>query len=327
MYRHPIRRSLTARLAALLLVVLATGCREKESTAHHGASPQPSSGSERIIGQPITDHLDDIDAEHRGLLEFSLQTVPTPLPKAAVSLIKYVDGAVATRDGLSLAAPRSGHLRTKLVLADPGSNRLSIRILCLLNFLQSPCASRTRVWEVILPPSTLASVPIEIAAKNGDRIDLIVLIDGDRGRPQPGSLDLFVSVGKLKPWHATSKAPPHGRVFGGCGFATLQASDTTRQTFHPFTDARRPLRPYLIVQAECTDTAGSSTELVRAVQIEDGSTVVALPGFGEATTLTSAALVLQLPTPSPTTHEVRVLVLREHAAGWLTHPLTYHGSN
>jgi hypothetical protein len=299
------------------MLVVAAACTASEESG----SAELFKG--HLTGVPIESAIGDIDSENAGVIRIALERVPEPLPPKAVSLVKFLVAAMTSPVGLTVATPPDGVLRSEFVVAAPGSNSIRVGLLCLRNVEQVPCAPTAAVWDIKLPPYTLAPATVEVPANEGDRLDFIVLVAGDATRPEPASTALSVTVGSgVQTNEAVSASPSHSAVFGGCGFATITADTSPQKTFR--VPGTQPLeRQLFLVVQPCP--ASARFEVVRAVQIVDELTALSLPGLESFTRVTPPALVIPLPRVSRVRSgsDVRIVVFRDGSPAWITHPVRF----
>lgn len=303
-----MRTHATAIGLVLLVAVACDGDREA----------RPASVGKRLTGVPIDSVIDDLDAEHAEVIRLALKEVPDPLPRHAVSLVKLISDATPSPEGVVVATPPDGMLRTHVILADPGSNSVRIHLLCLRNAEQVPCAPTALIWDVALGPSTLARAAVAFPVAEGDRLDFIALVDGDLSRPRPASTGLSAVVGGRRTNDpAVVTAPAHAAVFGGCDFATIATDTSPQSSFRPPGTQPRSQPLFLVIQP-CEGT----TEILRAVQVLGSDIARPLEGWDGFKKVTQPALVVPLSTSGfGRGLEMRVVVLRDRAAAWITHPV------
>lgn len=313
-----------------LFVVVATlvvsGCHNARS--HPDSSPQARSPSASVVslrGIPIARRIGALNAEQTELLRFAMETVPSPLPPEATPIVKFLFNSKQSDARPGVVSAADGVFRDHYVVAAPGGNELRFNLICLRNFAQVRCASSARVWDVVLPPLTMVEAPIEVSVEQGDRLDFLFLIPGDRIRPEPVSQDSHYQI-EVNPTHLVAKeSKGHAAVFGGCGFATIQPSAQPHAVFRAPKEQSlsRPL--YLIVQPPCDATRDPHGETIRVAGVLDRTTVVDLPGLSGPVRITSPALVELIPRlPSLRVgSELQIVVFREVLPGWLTHSVRF----
>jgi hypothetical protein len=310
-------------LFALVVCVLAS-CQ-----SNHHSKPESSGlgGVGLLTGVPIPGVLHDIDEEHAELLRVAMRTVPSPLPPEAVSLVKFLEGARGSKDGIRVEAPVQGTLRTSFVVADPGTNSVNLNLLCLLNFQQIACSSQSLVWQITLPPSTVVRAPVDMPVRDGDRLDFLIMVSGDLKRPKPVSSEVPVLVGsQTSPAERTARdGAIHAAVFEGCNFATIQPETLPQKLFHRPGEQRLSRALFLIVQLPCADRNGVGSEIIHAVEVVDRTKSLTFPGLDSPVRVTGSAFVVKIPRLAAlhAGSELQIIVFRERVQGWVTHPVKF----
>jgi len=317
-----------AKLAglAMLVALTAVACQPGSRNPVEGGEPpaSPPIGIGQLHGTPIADVIGELDGEHAQLIRFALATVPTPLPPEATPFVQFLAEQLDSEAGI-VEIPSGGTLRNRYVVVAPGSNALSFNLVCLRNFEQVPCTPAAGVWHVTLTPLTLVQAPIQFAVREGDRLDFLLLIEGDSRRPTPASEDSHVDVGAHREPRDAQEAPQHAAVFGGCDFATITTRSSYQRHFQLPREQPLSRQLFLIVQPPCDSANSSADVVVRAVEVIDRSTVVAFPGLTSATRIVGRALVMPIPRSSSlrTGSEMQIVVFREVLPGWVTHAVKF----
>lgn len=124
----------------------------------------------RLEARPIEEMLPLLPAENQSLLLELASTVPEPLPELAFASTVFLEPNIPHSERDSIIPLEDGFVQMDIGIANPGSNYNQPNVLCLLNGVQVTCTPEVDVWEVVLPPKTLAIVPIRISAQPGDQL-------------------------------------------------------------------------------------------------------------------------------------------------------------
>jgi hypothetical protein len=317
---NDFRRSVRARTIVVVSVVLALTCCDANPPVGRVDRELPGTGRiTPIKGVAITDVLGGLDPKLASLLRAAMGSVPSPLPPEAVSLVQFVSDGRDSPEGLTLGVPVDGILRTHFVVADPGSNSVRLNLLCLSNFHQVACTPSTSVWEVTLPPSSIVQAPVELPAKGGDRLDFLLVVEGDLIRPDLASQDSHLTVGApSSPTAFDGTAPTHSAVFKGCDFATILPDVSPQTEFH-LPGKKRLSQPLFLVVQPC-----AKGEVIRAVEVTNRTIAEPFPALASPV---KAAGPVVLPITHPaglsSGYELQIFVLRDRLPGWVTHPVEF----
>lgn len=71
-------------------------------------------------------------------------------------------------------------------VANPGTLTHQPNVLCLRNQVQVSCSKQADVWQLTLPPKSLAILSNQLEAESGDRLSFLFLADQDYKRIQYG---------------------------------------------------------------------------------------------------------------------------------------------
>lgn len=196
---------------------------------------------------------------------------PSPLPKTALPTLQFLDAPLLVGSQNIFRPDEEGLLRGRLVLLSTTRSVFEVRLVCLVNGRQVGCASRADVWEAMLDGSAMHRFPIEIPVRDGDRVDLVRLVEGDEGRPYPFSSS-FVAFARRVTLPRPSGTMRHDRVFAGCDLAGLAPKDSRLDTFAP--PGHQTASSMLHVIVEFCDTRNTDRS-VQLVPIANRSNVVA----------------------------------------------------
>lgn len=188
----------------------------------------------------------------------------------------FVDPTKDSRDVLILKLVED-YVETEVALANPGWNTNQPNVLCLLNGRQVGCAPDVDVWEVMLPPQTLALLPIRLKARPGDRVTFLFLAHDEPKRPFPSSQmqTLYVEHTPIPgPPPASVEAPSAPKVLGGCNNVTMLTDPKPAKTYRPPHTQQRGSPLYVLVQL-CNPRG---KEYVWFVPIANRTTVLDPPG-------------------------------------------------
>ena len=272
-----------------------------------------------LTGVPIDRMLPNLDSEEQDLIRFAMGAVPKPLPETATPFVQYLEGAKHTDDGSTLQVPPNDRIHAHYDVAAPGTNSLAFNFICLRNFEQVRCSAVAKVWKVDLSPKTIVRVPVELDARDGDRLDFLIMIDGDDVRPFPASEDSHDAVGHVRR-QSSGTGAEHEAVLGGCDFATITTETSFQTNFQPPRRQSTSRQLYLLVQPACHSGGSVESEVVLAAEIIDRVTVLPLPGLDSPTRTVGRALIVPIPR-SPAFKvgsQLQIVVFRERLPGWMT---------
>jgi len=288
----------------------------------HASKPEGDLGhSGELTGIPIANGLAGIDSDHAKFIRLAVANVPAPLPVEAVSLLKFVIGEETSGHGLRFLRVTGSDLNTKVVVADPGSNSVHLKLLCLRNFHQVSCSPTASFWRITLPPSSIVQAPVTFDVTQGDRLDFLLIVAGDLSRPEPASADVPISVGPSHPSQVEAEGSGHASVFGGCDFATIVTRTSFQATFHKPGKQTASTPLFLVVQP-CERDSKSEEVTIRAAAVVDGSSVVSLPGLDSFVRFVGPAMVQPIAGISLTPgSEIQMVVFRADKPAWITHPV------
>jgi hypothetical protein len=236
----------------------------------------------RVEAQPFAAMLPLLPSENQERLLAFAATIPEPLPELASA------SSVFLHPFLSLPEPparqivklHDGHARGDVAIANPGSNINQPNVLCLRNGVQVACTPEVDVWEVWLPPATLAILEFRIVAEPGDQLTLLFIPSDEPKRLFPGSqlLHAFVEEVPQPPLSgAYAKLPPAEQpVFGdGCNFDLLLPDVSPAESLRiPYIQERGTILHLLIKPCD----PPSDRHLVRLTPIINRIQVVVFPG-------------------------------------------------
>lgn len=206
------------------------------------------------------------------------ETAPDPLPPMAYVSVRLFDPAKEPSSAL-LADLNKGVAQAPFAVANPGTLTHQPNVLCLRNQVQVSCSKQADVWQLTLPPESLAILSNQLEAGSGDRLSFLFLADQDYKRIQYGSSAQWISVEKRTDLPKQFvEAPAREKIFGGCDFAVL-ITDPSNTSTSPLELFRHGLTPhqiklYLLIQlCEPTDQ-----DYVQLVPVVDRTRVIDLPG-------------------------------------------------
>lgn len=157
------------------------------------------------------------------LLAFA-ETVPDPLPELAYpSSINLRPDVSYKEDDRLLVDIEDGLVEFTISIANPGTNINQPNVICLRNLDQVPCTLDVDVWEVWLQPSTLAIVPIKIAAQPGDQLSFLLVPPNEYKRVLIASQMLYAFAEQYpdEPNQFVTLPPASQPVFDSCDFNLL----------------------------------------------------------------------------------------------------------
>lgn len=278
-----------------------------------------------LKGQPFDTMLPKLHPTQREFLEFFAATVPEPLPEMAYpSWVALNPDSPLLPEGPLMVNRSDGYAEVQIGMANPGSHINRPNVICLRDGVQVGCTPETDVWEVMLPPKTLALVPTRIPASSGDHLVFVFLANDEPKRIDLGSQMVWAYVEQHPdPPSAWVDAPVHTRALGGCDFVAFVKDPTsTTSPINIFMNADTPRGTiiYLLIQL-CNPT---SQEYVQLVPIVDRTTVVDLPDdiWHSPVRLTSVASVIPVNTAwlgLAREFQVVVVPLSKEAASALEH--------
>lgn len=263
-----------SRGLALLCLLVGVACAGNTASAPRDA-PTTQVKMARLGGQPLEDMLPKLHPDHRSFVLDFAATVPDPLPALAQASVVMLEPGSPPSDGRPIVELLDGFAEVEVGIANPGSNTNQPNVVCLRNGEQVSCTPDVNVWEVVLPPRTLAFVPTRIPANRGDRLTFLLLARDDSKRVDIAS-QVFSAFVEKRPDLPSEfvEAPVHEAVLRGCDFATLVTDTSPTDTFRIPGTQKRGTELYLLIQL-CSTTG---REYMRFVPVADRVQVVDLPG-------------------------------------------------
>jgi hypothetical protein len=268
-------------LLVLSLSVFLTGCDLR-------TVPPPGTEKSRLpegikvaerTAQPFVEALPQLHPDNRAhLLDFSA-SIPDPLPELAFASSAFLFPSLSLRADVSqrqFVALQNGYAELQIGLANPGSNANHPHVLCLRNGEQASCADEADVWSVLLPPETMAFVPIRIHARRGDQLTFLIIPPDEAERLYVASqmLWLFVEERPGLPTEYVAAPDPQHPVFEGCDYNMLLPDVSPADSFRiPATQERRVILELLLKPCD-----PAVEEYVWLIPVVDRQRVVELPG-------------------------------------------------
>ncbi len=251
-----------------------------------------------ISGEPIQERVGELSAGYREFLRAFSESVPDPLPPMAYASVILFDPAKEPST-VPLADLNEGIAQAPFALANPGSLTNQPNVLCLRNQVQVSCSKQADVWQLILPPKSLAILSNQLEAESGDRLTFLFLADQDHKRIQYGSTAQWIFVEKRTDLAKQFvEAPAREKIFGGCDFAILitDPSNTSTSPLDLFRHGPTPhqIKLYLLIQL-CQPT---DQDYVQLVPVVDRTQVIDFPGeiWHSPIRLTGAATLIPIDT-------------------------------
>lgn len=250
--------------ASVLSIASCSRAQEGGQPGLGPATPQVDVGVAEI--HPLYASEAELKASDVAELRAFDRAVPDEAPPYAVAVAAYIEGA--TTNVLRLV---DGRIKTRVVAANVGSNRASGNLVCLIEAEQVPCNRSFDVARIDLGVDTVAVVGLDVGARPGARIDVLLLMDGDADRPSPTARRLVAYADRVDDSVAAPIDPPAAEpVYGGCGFVTVVDSLDEEKTFIPPTSVRAGTDVWALAQICEEDNPGP----LRLVLIADRRSVV-----------------------------------------------------
>jgi hypothetical protein len=303
--------SLVLLLLPVCCVVL-SGCFNAAPTAQ----PTPLSRAlrtARLEGQPLELMLPSLHPDNRKFIEDFAATVPPSLPEQAYVSTVILDPASPAPEGPLIVKQSNGYADVEMAIANVGTNTNQPNVICLRNDMQVGCTPEVDVWEVALPPKTLALVSTRISASPGDSLIFLFLAQDEPKRIYAASQikRSFVEQHSVPP-STWIDAPGHDKIFGGCNFVALvkDPTDTRTSPVDLFRHSTTPrgIMLYLLFQL-CNPTG---QEYVQLLPIVNRTKIVDLPGkfWHSPIWLSEANSVISVDTaPLGPVHEFQVAIV------------------
>lgn len=271
-----------SRFTVVCLLALAAFCLVMSSACASNATtvtptvPNRKVKTAHLEGQPFEEMLPQLGPSQRSLLLDFAATVPNPVPRLAYPSVVFLEPTVLSPpEGPLVVELSDGYAEVQIGIANPGSNVNQPNVLCLRNAVQIDCTLEVGVWDISLPPETLAFVPTRIPASPGDQLTFLLLAEDEPKRVQLGSQMLWAFV-EERPGLPSEfvEAPIHAKVLGGCDIATIVTDASPSDTFHIPGTQKWGTILYVLIQL-CEPTG---REYVQLVPIVDRTRVIDLPG-------------------------------------------------
>lgn len=263
------------------LLLLFAGCARQATSLPGSETANQERDKTRLVdltAKPFAEMLPQLHPDNRAhLLEFAA-SIPEPLPELASASSVFLFPSISLREASQrqVVGLQNGYAELQIGLANPGSNVNHPHVLCLRNGEQTSCTTDADVWSVLLPPQTIAFVPIHIKARVGDQLAFLIMPPNESERVYVASQMLWVFVEEILPpplQYVEAPDAPHP-VLGGCDYNMLLPDVSPADSFRiPATQERGATLELLLKPCD-----SAIDEYVWLIPVVDRQRVAKLPG-------------------------------------------------